>query len=241
MSLLLPLVLLVFALPARAENTYDFGDVRLAPLADPVQVSYAAGAAPSAEKVREVVAVVAPSRDWRVVSQSEGRMELERSVRDKHQMRVELRYDQGGFRLRYLSSMNLMYRDYQRGAAKLPVIHHNYNSWVQELAAAIAKGLGVPGAPVAGFAPLDKVDAVPYLRDNGRKSYSEFLNRMTPRAFAIAPNGAFGWSAPLKPAAYIRRDRFDPVENALENCNRRGEGKCRLYAIDSRVVWRGDL
>ena len=232
---------LAAAIPARADTNYDFGDVRLAPLADPVQVSYAAGAAPSAEKLREVVAVVAPSRDWRVVSQADGRMELERNVRNKHEMRVELLYDERGFRLRYLSSVNLMYRDYQSGAAKLAVIHHNYNSWVQELAAGIAKGLGIGASPVAGFAPLESVDAVPYLHENGRKSYAEFLNRMTPRAFAIAPNGAFGWSAPLKPASYIRRDLFDPVENALENCNRRGEGKCRLYAIDGRVVWRGDL
>jgi len=237
---LLGVLLLALVLPARADN-YDFGDVRLAPLADPVQVSYAAGAAPSAEKLREVVAVVAPSREWRVLSQSERRMQLERAVRNKHMLRVELVSDDRGFRLHYLTSVNLMYRDFERAGERLPVIHHNYNTWVQELAGGIAKSLGISAPPVVGFAPLESVEAVPYLRANGRKSYAEFLERMTPRAFAIAPNGAFGWSAPLKPAAYIRRDLFDPVENALENCNRRGEGKCRLYAIDGRVVWRGDL
>jgi hypothetical protein len=241
MRLFVSVLFLSLTFPADADNTYDFGDVRLAPLADPVQVSYPAGAAPSVEKLREVVAVVAPSRDWRVVSESEGRMALERNVRNKHEMRVELRHDPRGFRLRYVSSVNLLYRDYQHGAAGFALIHHNYNTWVEELAAAIAKSLGIATPPVAGFAPLESVDAVPYVRENGRKSYAEFLDRMTPRAFAIAPNGAFGWSAPLKPAAYIRRDRFDPVENALENCNRGGEGKCRLYAIDGRVVWRGDL
>jgi hypothetical protein len=109
---------LAAATPAGAGNDYDFGDVRLAPLADPVQVTYPAGAAPSALKLGEVVAAIAPSRDWRVVSQSDGRMELERNVRNKHEMRVALLYDERGFRLRYVASENLMYRDFQRGAAR---------------------------------------------------------------------------------------------------------------------------
>jgi hypothetical protein len=36
----------------------------------------------------------------------------------------------------------------------------------------------------------------------------------------------------------VRQDRFDAVENALDFCNRRGAGECRLYAVDDRVVWR---
>jgi hypothetical protein len=227
---------LAVALPARAD--YDYGDMRLAPLADPVRVDFPAADAPSGEKLRQVVAAVGPSRDWRIVSQSEGRLELERSVRDKHMLRVSLDYDARGFRLRYLQSVNLMYRELERGGAKLPLIHHNYNSWVHELAAAIASGLGVGAPPVDGFASLDNVQAVPYLRENGRKAYGDFLGRTTPRAFAIAPNGAWGFSAPAPGVAYVRRDRFDPIENALERCNRRGDGQCRLYAVDSRVVWR---
>ena len=37
---------------------------------------------------------------------------------------------------------------------------------------------------------------------------------------------------------YVRPDRFDPLENALERCNQRGDGSCRVYAIDGRVVWQ---
>lgn len=234
-------VLLAFTLPACADN-YDFGDVRLAPLADPVQVSLPAGAALSAEKLREVVAVVAPSREWRVLSHSEGRMQLERSVRNKHMLRVELLSDDRGFRLHYLTSVNLMYRDFERAGDRLPVIHHNYNTWVQELAAAIAGGLGIGAKPIVGFAPVESVEAVPYVREGGRRGYADFLTRLAPRAFAIAPNGAWGFSGPVTPIYNARaRERFDPLENALEHCNRRGEGKCRLYAIDGRVVWRGDL
>jgi hypothetical protein len=234
-------LLLAFALPARADN-YDFGDMRLAPLADPVQLSYPAGAAPSAAKLREVVAVVAPSREWRVLSQSERRIELERNVRNKHMLRVELVSDDRGIQLRYLDSVNLMYRELERGGDRLPVIHHNYNIWTQELAAAIAGGLGIGAKPIAGFAPIESVAAVPYLRDGGRRGYADFLTRLAPRAFAIAPNGAWGFSGPVTPIYNARaRERFDPIENALERCNKRGEGKCRLYAIDGRVVWRGDL
>jgi len=237
---LLGLLLFALALPVRAD--YDFGDMRLAPLADPVQLSYPQGAAPSADKLRQVVSVVAPSREWQVMSQAEGRMELERNVRNKHMLRVELISDDRGFRLRYRASANLMYREVEHGGDKLPVIHHNYNTWVQELAAAISAGLGIGAKPVAGFASVESVEAVPYVRDGGRKAYTDFLTRSSPRAFAIAPNGAWGFSGPTAPIANARaRERYDPIENALERCNRRGEGRCRVYALDGRVVWRGDL
>ena len=228
---------MTLAMPAHADS-YDFGDRRLAPLEDPVRVDFPAGAAPSAEKLREVVAAVAPSREWRVVSQSEGRMQLERSVRNKHMLRVELRHDERGFGLRYLESLNLMYREFERQGEKLRLIHHNYNSWVRELATAIAGGLGISARPIAGFAPLESVDAVPYLRAGGREAYGRFLKSETPRAFAVAPNGAFGWATPRAGMSYKARQNFDPIERALERCNQRADGQCHLYAVDERVVWR---
>ena len=233
----LALLTLALGVTARADN-YDFGDRRLAPLEDPVRVEFPAGAAPSVEKLREVVAAVAPSREWRVASQSDGRIELERSVRNKHMLRVELRHDARGFGLRYLESVNLMYRDFERQGDKLRLIHHNYNVWVRELAAAIAGGLGISAAPIAGFAPLQRVEAVPYLRSGGREAYAKFLKSETPRAFAIAPNGAFGWATPRAGMSYKARQDFDPIERALARCNQRADGQCHLYALDERVVWR---
>lgn len=228
---------MALAVAARAEN-YDFGDRRLAPLEDPVRVEYPAGAAPSAEKLREVVAAVAPSREWRVVSQSDGRVQLERSVRNKHMLRVELRHDERGFALRYLESVNLMYREYGRQGDGLRLIHHNYNAWVRELAAAIGGGLGISARPIAGFAPLESIDAVPYLRTKGREAYAKFLKSETPRAFAIGPNSAFAWATPRAGMSYKARQNFDPIERALERCNQRADGQCHLYAVDERVVWR---
>ena len=230
-------LLVAVVVPARADN-YDFGDRRLAPLEDPVRVEYPAGAAPSAEKLREVVAAVAPPHEWRVVSQADGRFELERSVRNKHMLRAALDYDARGFGLRYLESVNLMYREFERQGEKLRLIHHNYNAWVRELAAAIAGGLGISARPIAGFAPLESVDAVPYLRNRGREAYAKFLKSETPRAFAVAPNSAFGWATPRAGMSYKARQQFDAIERALERCNRNADGQCHLYAVDERVVWR---
>jgi len=228
-------LLIVLAMPARA---YDFGDRRLAPLEDPVRVEFPAGAAPSAEKLREVVATVAPAHEWRVASSAGGRVELERSVRGKHMLRVALDQDARGYSLRYLESLNLMHRDFEPHGEKLRLIHHNYNAWVQELASAIAGGLGISARPVAGFAALESVDAVPYLRPKGREAYAQFLKSATPRAFAIAPNGAFGSAAPREGGGRHRQQKFDAIERALERCNQRADGQCHLYALDEHVIWR---
>ena len=189
-----------------------------------MRVEFPAGAAPSAEKLHEVVAAVAPGHEWRVISPSGGRVELDQDAR--------------GYRLRYLESLNLMYRDFERQGEKLRLIHYNYNAWVQELASAIAAGLGISARPVAGFAALESVDALPYVRANGREAYARFLKSATPRAFAIAPNGAFGSAAPREGGGRHRQRAFDAIEVALERCNQRADAQCHLYAVDERVVWR---
>ncbi|HET7366209.1 MAG TPA: hypothetical protein VFJ70_21745 [Burkholderiales bacterium] len=227
--------MIAVATPAHAD--YNFGDRRLAPLEDPVRVEFPAGTAPSAEKLRGVVATVAPSREWRVVSQPGGRVELERNVRDKHMLRVALDQDERGYSLRYLQSVNLMYREDERYGDKLRLVHLNYNVWVRELASAIAGGLGINARPFGGLAPLERVDAVPYLRAAGREGYAKFLASEKPRAFAVAPSGVWAFST-IGNRSGKRRENFDAVERALRRCNERADGQCHLYALDERVVWR---
>lgn len=85
-------------------------------------------------------------------------------------------------------------------------------------------------APVptpSGFAPLDDMDKVPHVRQTGRDGYRAFLEKPSPRAFAIAPSGAWGWA----------NGGDDPLQRALDNCNRIGKGACRLYAVNDQVVW----
>jgi len=78
-----------------------------------------------------------------------------------------------------------------------------------------------------GFAVLDDVNAVPYLLEKGRVEYGLYLTRKSPRAFAISSNGSFGWSSGYS----------DASDRALDNCNKKGEGECKLYSVDDAIVW----
>ena len=84
--------------------------------------------------------------------------------------------------------------------------------------------------PATDFAAIDDVPRVPHLKDGGRAGYRAFLAQPLPRAFALAPNGAWGWG----------QGGDDPLRRALDNCNRHGDGRCRLYAVDINVVWKAD-
>jgi dienelactone hydrolase len=86
----------------------------------------------------------------------------------------------------------------------------------------------VPRPPRSDFAKLEDVDAVPNLRDTGRKGYALFLQKGLPRAFAIGPSGAWGWAV----------EGDDPAVRALENCQKNSKEPCRLYAIDEDVIWQ---
>jgi len=81
--------------------------------------------------------------------------------------------------------------------------------------------------PATAFAPLENAAAVPYLSAQGRLAYSKFLTMPRPRAFAIAPDGAWGASSGV-----------DPIGDALVKCAS-GHANCRLYAVDGDVVWSG--
>jgi len=106
--------------------------------------------------------------------------------------------------------------------------------------AAVKRPIGAPAATAAPafFARIDDVQAVPLVDDRGRDGYRDFLSRRNPRAFAIAPSGAFNitWSErPLEAALPT-----NPAQRALVLCNRRQQGECKLYAVDDAVVWKGD-
>jgi dienelactone hydrolase len=85
----------------------------------------------------------------------------------------------------------------------------------------------LPLPPATGFAALDDDSKLPHVRDSGRAGYKIYLGKPAPRAFALAPNGAWGWA----------EGGDDPLQRALANCNRNGRGECRLYSVDDHVVW----
>jgi len=227
-------LLLSQGLVAHAEP-YNLGAFRLAVIDDPWRIEFQDNAKQvTRQDIEQVVRIVGATRGWKVATSTEGRMELTNVIRE-HTMSVELTYSATGYGIRYLQSTNLLYEE--RGGGTLRLIHGNYNGWVKDLVSGINAGLGVPAQTTIGFAPLGKVDAVPFLKEKGRDAYKEFLSKPTPRAFAIAPNGAWASSSRSAPGS---RQQLDVVGYAMESCNRRGNGECKLYALDGRVVWRSE-
>jgi dienelactone hydrolase len=88
-------------------------------------------------------------------------------------------------------------------------------------------GLKTPTPPPSGFAAITEEPPLPFLSAAGKAGYKVFLGKEVPRAFAIAPAGAWGWA----------EGGDDPSKRALDNCNRRAPGQCRLYAVDNDVTW----
>ena len=85
--------------------------------------------------------------------------------------------------------------------------------------------------PVLNVPVLDAT-AVPHLGTEGREDYARFLQQATPRAFALSPEGAWGWAAALPDAAAT-------AARAVELCASWGGSGCKLYAQDLAVVWQG--
>ncbi|MCS0807061.1 prolyl oligopeptidase family serine peptidase [Massilia agilis] len=84
-----------------------------------------------------------------------------------------------------------------------------------------------PQPPKTDYAKVDDVDAVPFLTDNGRRAYRDYLTKLTPRAFAVSPTGAWTWA----------EEGEDPEGRALATCSAKSSKPCHLYSIDDYVVW----
>lgn len=82
--------------------------------------------------------------------------------------------------------------------------------------------------PPSGFADLTDAEKVPHIRPSARADgYIRFLAADVPRAFALAPTGAWAW-----------RSGPDAAQAALRSCQQNARSTCRLYAVDDRVVWQ---
>jgi dienelactone hydrolase len=81
-----------------------------------------------------------------------------------------------------------------------------------------------PGA--THFAPIEDMAAVPYLNAAGREAYGKYNTLRKPKAFVIAPDGA--WS--------LSSLGDDPISSAMQSCEKM-HVNCALYAVDDMVVW----
>ena len=86
-----------------------------------------------------------------------------------------------------------------------------------------------PSLPRTNFARVDDIEAVPYLTESGRAAYRQYLEKMTPRAFAVSPSGAWCWA----------EEGEDPDIRALTTCSGKSKQPCHLYSVDDYVVWQG--
>jgi dienelactone hydrolase len=90
----------------------------------------------------------------------------------------------------------------------------------------LSNAMAIP--PKTDFADLQDIDKVPFVKESGKEGYKKYLQIQLPRAFAVAPSGAWGYA----------EMGDDPLTRALANCNRNGKGACKLYSVDDTVVWQ---
>lgn len=93
----------------------------------------------------------------------------------------------------------------------------------------LAAALLTVSASAAPAAKVTDVDAVPHLDARGRDGYRQFLAIPPPRAFAIAPGGAWGYSTEAANTALAEQE-------ALTNCQANTLQRCQVYARDDSVV-----
>lgn len=81
--------------------------------------------------------------------------------------------------------------------------------------------------PKTDFARIDDFDKLPVRSKQALAEYKRYLNAAPPKAFAIAPEqSAWAWMA-----------GSEAINAALTRCAERAGNPCRLYAVDSDVVW----
>jgi hypothetical protein len=105
--------------------------------------------------------------------------------------------------------------------------------------ASTAAPAAAPARPAARISPeLFNLEALPTKTDRVREIYRDWLTQKAPRAVVLA--GVEGrnifatWGVkPLNPDEVT-----DPTERALQRCLKAGHSNCKLYAVDSEIVWK---
>jgi thiol-disulfide isomerase/thioredoxin len=83
----------------------------------------------------------------------------------------------------------------------------------------------------SGKTVADELVDIPHVADKAQISFEfDYLYAATHRAFAIAPGGAWSWSAGIETSDIARA-------SALTACGRYTEQKCVLYAVDDEIVF----
>lgn len=88
------------------------------------------GSAMTTEQVKKsIIAGASLISGWSVKDEGPGKLTLTLVVRNKHTAVIAVNYDNKGYSIKYVSSINL---DYAVDDGK-EVIHHNYTRWINNL------------------------------------------------------------------------------------------------------------
>ena len=108
---------------------------RAKPLQDPPRATW--GCQLTEKQVKKGIATGMASLDWTPQFQKDGTVFGEIVVRDKHTLRVTVKFDTTSFDIDYLSSIDLKYKE-KKGVKK---IHPHANGWMNNLNNAILVNL----------------------------------------------------------------------------------------------------
>jgi dienelactone hydrolase len=76
--------------------------------------------------------------------------------------------------------------------------------------------------------PVANLPPPPKLSESGLRSFQDFLRQGPNKAFAVSPNGAYGWQSGVS-------TREEAISRALERC-RNHAPDCRIYAVNEEIV-----
>ena len=105
---------------AMARNTEIF---------EPPQIAWTQSEVPTQQQMRDRIVAAGQSLGWTVTKDEPGRLELFYDKQGKHQVTIAVQYDNVGYKITYLNSVNLDFAQTD-GVRK---IHPNYNRWIRNL------------------------------------------------------------------------------------------------------------
>ena len=166
-------VLLALSVATLAHAQAEFGDRRLKLLEDPLRVRFTGDPAKiSKARMQEAIDVAALAKDWKVLKSDDGRFELQTTRNGKHVLHVNVMYGDGFCEIRYIESVDMMYKEMVDRGRNVRVIHGSYNVWVRELAETIGRRIGVAvtisAPPVVASAPVNNPNGNYYSRFDRR-------------------------------------------------------------------------
>lgn len=95
---------------------------------DNIQILTATGKTPSMNDVKTAIVRGGLAHDWQITPDGDGKLVASINVRNKHFAKVNIVYSPTSYSVTYRESTNL---EYTPGAT--PLIHPNYNRWVDTL------------------------------------------------------------------------------------------------------------